>query len=97
MHTPTGDPALVSVRVWGDFACATRPECKAERAGYPLLTPSAARGVLEAIYYEPQMYYLVHAIGVVRRGHWFSFRRNEVKRVVPFREAARAMAESGHL
>src|SRR3954451_15065231 len=84
-------PALVSLRVWGDFACATRPEMKAERVSYPLLTPSSARGILEAIYYEPQMYYLIDSIGVIRRGSWFSFRRNEVKKVVSIKEAARAM------
>jgi CRISPR-associated protein Cas5d len=87
------DPCLVSARIWGDFACATRPELKSERVSYPLLTPSAARGVLEAIYYEPQMYYLVHEIGVVKRGHWFSFRRNEVKKIVSMAEAGRAMVE----
>ncbi len=83
--------AIVSLRVWGDFACATRPEMKAERVSYPLLTPSAARGILEAVYYEPQMYYLIDSIGVIRRGSWFSFRRNEVKKVVSVKEAARAM------
>src|SRR3954451_15557454 len=85
-------PALVSLRVWGDFACATRPEMKAERVSYPLLTPSSARGILEAIYYEPQMYYLIDSIGVIRRGSWFSFRRNEVKKVVSIKEAAKAMS-----
>lgn len=87
----TDPPNLVSLRVWGDFACITRPEMKAERVSYPLLTPSAARGILEAIYYEPQMHYLVDSIGVIRRGSWFSFRRNEVKKVVSMKEAARAM------
>jgi CRISPR-associated protein Cas5d len=87
----------VSVRVWGDFACVTRPELKAERASYGILTPSAARGVLEAIFYEPQMYYLVHEIGVIKRGRWFSFRRNEVKKVISIREAARAMTEGASL
>jgi CRISPR-associated protein Cas5d len=86
-------PCLISVRVWGDFACMTRPELKAERVSYPLPTPSAARGMLEAIYYEPQMYYLVHEIGVLKRGHWFSFRRNEVKKVISIADAGRAMNE----
>jgi CRISPR-associated protein Cas5d len=90
-------PCLVSLRVWGDFACITRPELKAERVSYPLLTPSAARGVLEAIYYEPQMYYLVHEIAVLKRGRWFSFRRNEVKRVVPLDKAGKAMRDTGFL
>ncbi len=82
---------IVSLRVWGDFACVTRPEMKAERVSYPLITPSAARGILEAIYYEPQMYFLVDSIGVIKRGSWFSFRRNEVKKVVSMKEAAKAM------
>ncbi len=82
---------LVSLRVWGDYACVTRPEMKAERVSYPLLTPSAARGIFEAIYWEPQMYYAVREIGVIKRGSWFSFRRNEVKKVVSMKEAAKAM------
>jgi len=93
--TTNGLPRLVSVRVWGEFACVTRPELKAERVSYPVLTPSAARGVLEAIFFELQMLYIIHEIGVVRRGRWFSFRRNEVSKVVSLRDAARAMDGSG--
>ena len=48
-------PPTVSVKVWGDYACFTRPELKVERMSYPLMTPSAARGVLEAILWKPQM------------------------------------------
>jgi CRISPR-associated protein Cas5d len=88
-------PCLVSLRVWGDFACITRPELKAERVSYPLPTPSAARGILEAIYYEPQMCYVVHEIAVLKRGRWISFRRNEVKKVVSLDRAAKAMRETG--
>lgn len=84
-------PCLVSLIVRGDFACYTRAEFSAERVSYQVLTPSSARGILEAIYYEPQMYYLIDSIGVIRRGTWFSFRRNEVKRVVSMKEAGRAM------
>lgn len=72
----------VTVRVWGDYACFTRPEMKVERVSYPIMTPSAARGVLEAIFWEPQMCYIIDHIAVVRRGWWFSFRRNEVSSVV---------------
>jgi CRISPR-associated protein Cas5d len=68
----------VSVRVWGDFACFTRPEMKVERVSYPIMTPSAARGILEAIFWEPQMYYVIDAIRVIKKGRWVSFRRNEV-------------------
>lgn len=84
-------PCLIALRVWGDFACVTRPELKSERVSYALLTPSAARGVLEAVFYEPQMMYLIHEIGVIKKGRWFSFRRNEVSKVVSFRDADRAM------
>jgi CRISPR-associated protein Cas5d len=68
----------VTVRVWGDYACFTRPEMKVERVSYPVITPSAARGVLEAIFWEPQVVYLIDAIRIIRKGRWFSFRRNEV-------------------
>ncbi len=77
----------VSVRVWGDFACFTRPEMKVERVSYPIMTPSAARGILEAIFWEPQMYYLIDSIRVVRKGRWVSFRRNEVMAKASIRNA----------
>lgn len=73
---------LVTVRVWGDFACFTRPEMKVERVSYPVMTPSAARGIFEAIFWEPQMYYLIDAIRIIKRGRWLSFRRNEVINVI---------------
>ncbi|HLG14531.1 MAG TPA: type I-C CRISPR-associated protein Cas5c [Blastocatellia bacterium] len=72
----------VTVRVWGDYACFTRPEMKVERVSYPVMTPSAARGIIEAIFWEPQIYYLIDAIRVVKRGRWFSFRRNEVQQII---------------
>jgi CRISPR-associated protein Cas5d len=73
---------LVTLRVWGDFACFTRPEMKVERVSYPVITPSAARGVLEAVFWEPQMYYLIDCIRVIKKGRWISFRRNEVTKVI---------------
>ena len=73
---------LVTLRVWGDFACFTRPEMKVERVSYPVMTPSAARGVLEAVFWEPEIYYLIDSIHIIRRGRWFSFRRNEVTNVI---------------
>ncbi len=73
---------LISLRVWGDLACFTRPEMKVERVSYPIMTPSAARGILEAVFWEPQMMYLIESIRVVKRGRWISIRRNEVKDVI---------------
>ncbi len=84
-------PALVSVHVWGEFACFTRPEMKVERVSYRVPTPSAARGILEAIFWEPEMYYLIDSITVVKPGKWFSFRRNEVQKVISMPSAMKWM------
>jgi CRISPR-associated protein Cas5d len=78
---------LVTLRAWGDFACFTRPEMKVERVSYPLITPSAARGVLEAVFWEPQMLFWIDSIRVVQRGKWISVRRNEVTKVISLSEA----------
>lgn len=82
----------VSLRVWGEFACFTRPEMKVERVSYRVPTPSAARGVLEAVFWEPEMYYLIDSITVVKPGKWFSLRRNEVGKVISIDKAKSAMA-----
>lgn len=84
---------LITLRAWGDFACFTRPEMKVERVSYPVMTPSAARGVLEAVFWEPQMFYLVDSIRVVKRGRWISFRRNEVIKVISLESAKTWMKE----
>jgi CRISPR-associated protein Cas5d len=56
---------LVEVKVWGRYACFTRPENKVERLSYPILTPSAAVGILEAIYWKPQFRWQVTEIAVL--------------------------------
>lgn len=68
----------LEVRVWGDFACFTRPEMKVERVSYPVMTPSAARGVLEAIFWKPQFTWRVEEIRVLNPVRYFSILRNEV-------------------
>ncbi len=83
----------VHLRVWGDWACFTRPEMKVERVSYPIMTPSAARGILEAVFWEPQVCYRVAAIRVVRRGRWASIRRNEVQSVISLRNVSQWMAQ----
>jgi CRISPR-associated protein Cas5d len=55
---------------------------KVERVSYPVMTPSAARGVMEAIFWEPQVHYMIDAIRIVRKGRWVSVRRNELTSVV---------------
>lgn len=69
----------VDIKVWGDYACFTRPEFKVERVSYPVMTPSAARGVLEAIYWKPQFRYRIQRIGVIEQGSQFALLRNEIK------------------
>lgn len=69
---------LFRLRVWGDNACFTRPEMKVERVSYDVLTPSAARGVLEAILWKPAIRWLVERIDVIAPIRWESVRRNEV-------------------
>lgn len=67
------------VRVKGPLACFTRPETKSERVSYEVITPSAARGVLEAILWKPAITWRVHEIHVLAPIRWASFRRNEVE------------------
>ncbi len=68
----------LAVHVWGDFACFTRPELKVERVSYPAPTPSAARGVLEAIFWKPQFDWRIEEIWVLKPIRYFSILRNEV-------------------
>lgn len=68
----------VSVQVWGDLACFTRPEMKVERVSYEVMTPSAARGVLESIFWKPEMRWQIISISVLRPIRHFSILRNEV-------------------
>ena len=74
---PTDLPPL-TLRVRGSFACFTRPELKAERFSYSVMTPSAARGVLEAILWKPAIRWRVERIKVLAPIAFTSFRRNEV-------------------
>lgn len=88
----------VALRVWAPMACFTRPEMKAERVSYDVITPSAARGVLEAIYWKPQVRWIVDRIHVLRPIRFASLRRNEVGNKVPAGSAEAAMkAGSGAL
>jgi CRISPR-associated protein Cas5d len=64
--------------VRGDVACFTRPELKAERVSYPVITPSAARGVLEAVLWKPAISWRVERIKVLAPISFTSFRRNEL-------------------
>ena len=80
-HTP------LEVKVWGEIACFTRPEMKVERVSYEAMTPSAARGVLEAIFWKPEFRWLIQEIHVLRPIEAISFLRNEVKNRASYRAA----------
>ena len=74
MHYPP-----LEVKVWGPYACFTRPEAHVERVSYEVLTPSAARGILEAIFWHKPMQWRVREIVVLNNIQHFSILRNEVK------------------
>jgi CRISPR-associated protein Cas5d len=69
----------VRVHVWGDYALFSRPEMKVERCSYDVITPSAARGILEAIYWHPGMRWVIDKIYVRKPIAFTSVRRNELK------------------
>ena len=69
----------VKVKVWGEYALFSRPEMKVERCSYDVITPSAARGILEAIYWHPGMKWVIDKIYVQKPVQFTSIRRNEVK------------------
>jgi CRISPR-associated protein Cas5d len=74
------DYPSLRIKVWGPYACFTRPEFKVERVTYPVMTPSAARGVLEAVFWKPEFKWQVRKIMVLNPIKLFSIRRNEVNR-----------------
>lgn len=69
----------IKLHCWGEWACFTRPEMKVERVSYDVITPSAARGVVEAIYWKPEIRWHIDRITVLRPIRFTSVRRNEVK------------------
>ncbi len=72
-------PHRVRVKISGEFACFTRPEMKVERVSYPVMTPSAARNILDAICWRPEMRWVVTSISVLRPIRYVSILRNEVQ------------------
>lgn len=81
----------VKLHVWGDRACFTRPEMKVERVSYDVMTPSAARGILEAIHWKPAIRWAIDAIEVLKPIRFQSIRRNEVGSRVPTGAVRKAM------
>jgi CRISPR-associated protein Cas5d len=77
----------VKLRVWGDYASFNRPEMKVERVSYDVMTPSAARGILEAIHWKPGMRWAVDAIHVLKPIRFTQVRRNEISGKIPTKGA----------
>lgn len=78
------------IEVWGNYACFSRPEMKTERVSYDVMTPSAARGLVEAIYWHPGLRYVIDKIYVLAPIHFTNIRRNEVKSKLLYSEALTA-------
>lgn len=68
----------IRLHIWGEYACFTRPEMKVERVSYDVITPSAARGILEAIYWKPAILWVVDRIHVLHPIRFETIRRNEL-------------------
>lgn len=89
----------IALRVWGDYACFTRPEMKVERVSYDVMTPSAARGILEAIYWKPSIRWIIDRIHVLAPIRFTNVRRNELGVTwsagvkVPMRTVKKAMKD----
>ena len=84
----------ISLEVWGDYALFTRPEMKVERVSYDVMTPSAARGLIEAIFWHPGLRWVIDRIQVCAPIRFNNLRRNEVKSTIPAR-SARTVMERG--
>lgn len=81
----------IKIRVRGEYALFTRPEMNVERVSYDVITPSAARGIIEAIYWKPAICWKIDKIHVLNEIQFTNIRRNEVSEKISTREAERRM------
>lgn len=86
----------IRIEVWGNYACFSRPEMKTERVSYDVMTPSAARGLVEAIYWHPGLRYHIDKIYLLAPICFTNIRRNEVKSTL-LASAALSAAKGGKL
>lgn len=85
----------VKIEVWGDYACFSRPEMKTERVSYDIITPSAAVGLIESIFWHPGMKWVIDKIYLLSPIRFTNVRRNEVKSVLSASNARSAMTGGG--
>ena len=83
----------VKLKIWGDYACFTRPEMKVERVSYDVMTPSATRGILEAIYWKPEIFWVVERITVLNPIRFANIRRNEIASKISMGNVKKAMRD----
>ena len=86
---------MIQLEVWGNYALLSRPELKVERVSYEVLTPSAARGIVEAIYYHPGLRWKIRKIYVMNPIRFTNIRRNEVKSKILCSDVRSAMQGTG--
>lgn len=84
----------IRIQTSGEYACFTRPEMKVERVSYDVITPSAARGILEAIYWKPQIAWVIDRIHVLNPIRFTNIRRNEVASKIPAGSIRKSMKGS---
>lgn len=77
----------ITLKAFGDYALFSRPEMKVERVSYDAMTPSAARGILEAIYWKPQIRWIIDEITVLNPIRFTNIRRNEISSKIPVKGA----------
>ncbi|MBD5779018.1 type I-C CRISPR-associated protein Cas5 [Pelagicoccus sp. NFK12] len=78
----------ITLKVFGDYALFSRPEMKVERVSYDVITPSAARGILEAIYWKPQIRWIIDELTVLNPIRFTNIRRNEISAKVAVKGAS---------
>lgn len=81
----------IRLKVFGKYACFTRPEMKVERVSYDVMTPSAARGIIEAIYWKPAIRWVIDKIYVLKEIKFTNVRRNEVSQKISSSNVKTAM------
>ena len=81
----------VKLHVWGEYACFTRPEMKVERVSYDVMTPSAARGILEAVHWKPAIRWVIDRIQVLKPIRFETVYRNEVGHKIATSKVSGAM------
>ena len=87
----------IALHVWGEYALFTRPETKSERMSYEVITPSAARGILEAIHWKPAIRWFIDKLHILNPVCFDSIRRNELACKGSAQNALQAMKKSGPL